>query len=76
MHYRHLKEILSQHIVQLWYNNFKGNLVDNVKKAVRLNLDSKTIQMLEKLSEKNAGSKSQAARKAIQDAYRREFESE
>jgi len=44
------------------------------KKAVRLNLDVRTIKMLHELSIKNAGSKSQAARKAIQDAYKREFE--
>jgi predicted transcriptional regulator len=47
--------------------------MENVKKAVRLNLDSKTIKMLDMLSEKNAGSKSQAARKAIQDAYERDI---
>ena len=43
------------------------------KKAVRLNLDDTTVDMLQKLAEKNLGSKSQAARKAIQDAYSREF---
>ena len=44
------------------------------KVAVRLNLDGETVRMLDELSIKNAGSKSQAARKAIEDAYNREFE--
>ena len=48
-------------------------MVQNNKIAVRLNLDVKTIKMLEELSEKNAGSKSQAARKAIQNEHKREF---
>ena len=43
------------------------------KVAVRLNLDGETVRMLDELSIKNAGSKSQAARKAIEDAYNREF---
>ena len=47
---------------------------DRKKVAVRLNLDGETVRMLDELSIKNAGSKSQAARKAIEDAYNREFE--
>jgi len=48
--------------------------IQNRKKiAVRLNLDVITVRMLEELSIKNAGSKSQAARKAIQNEYNREF---
>ena len=48
--------------------------IPNRKKvAVRLNLDGTTVRMLEELSIKNAGSKSQAAREAIEDAYRRKF---
>ena len=51
------------------------NKYPNRKKvAVRLNLDGETVRMLDELSIKNAGSKSQAARKAIEDAYNREFE--
>jgi len=50
-----------------------SNKFKTEKKAVRLNLDVQTIRMLNELSIKNAGSKSQAARKAIQDAYNREF---
>ena len=46
---------------------------DRKKVAVRLNLDGETVRMLDELSIKNAGSKSQAARKAIEDAYNREF---
>jgi len=46
---------------------------DRKKVAVRLNLDGTTVRMLEELSIKNAGSKSQAAREAIEDAYRRKF---
>ena len=47
---------------------------DSRKKiAVRLNLDIKTVKMLEELSIKNAGSKSQAARKAIENEYNREI---
>ena len=50
------------------------NKYPNRKKvAVRLNLDGETVRMLDELSIKNAGSKSQAARKAIEDAYNREF---
>ena len=46
----------------------------NKKIAVRLNLDVKSIRMLEELSKKQANSsKSQATRKAIQDAHTREF---
>ena len=47
--------------------------LDRKKVAVRLNLDGETVRMLDELSIKNAGSKSQAARKAIEDAYNREF---
>ena len=43
------------------------------KVAVRLNLDYETVRMLELLSEKNATSKSQATRKAIQNEYNREY---
>jgi len=46
---------------------------DRKKIAVRLNLDGTTVHMLEELSIKNAGSKSQAARKAIEQEYNREF---
>lgn len=42
------------------------------KIAVRLNLDYKTVRMLEKLSIQNAGSKSQAARKAIENEWVRQ----
>ena len=51
-----------------------GKSPDRKKVAVRLNLDGETVRMLDELSIKNAGSKSQAARKAIEDAYNREFE--
>ena len=50
-----------------------GKSPDRKKVAVRLNLDGETVRMLDELSIKNAGSKSQAARKAIEDAYNREF---
>lgn len=48
---------------------------DKYKKiAVRLNLDINTVKMLEELSRKNANSsKSQAARRAIENEYKREF---
>jgi len=48
-------------------------MTKSTKKAVRLNLDEEIILMLEELSKKNASSKSQAARKAIIDAYNREI---
>ena len=46
---------------------------DRKKVAVRLNLDGTTVRMLEELSLKTAGSKSQVARRAIEDAYNKEF---
>ena len=51
----------------------KTEIPNRKKVAVRLNLDGETVRMLEELSIKNAGSKSQAARMAIEREYNREF---
>ena len=43
------------------------------KKAVRVNLDEQTVDMLTKLAELTDSSKSRVIREAIRDAYSREF---
>ena len=43
------------------------------KKAVRVNLDNETVDMLTKLADLTDSSKSRVVREAIRDAYSREF---
>ena len=45
----------------------------NDKKAVRVNLDEQTVDMLIKLAELTDSSRSRVVREAIRNAYSREF---